>query len=238
MRMIHAELKIDSCPAELWLNDIPIKGLTPKLAHNISVPAHLYLLDGANTLEIVVNPGPTPSIGRRLRQDATPAGAATARVAAYQAGQFTGDPAAPVLLETSWNASGAEPGAFPQIAQTANDLGSMFGPWHWERADSLQSDSANISGAAAVLETLRDSLAAGDPDVLLRLGYRRFKNASDAYPERPFSILVDQRLDERSLGMPRCRNGDSRHSTPMTSTSALREEVAFWNASIAIGGRL
>lgn len=192
MRMIHAELKIDNCPAELWLNDIPLKRLAPDQAHNISVPAHMYLLSGQNTLEILVNPGPTPSAARQSRSAANPAGSAMARVAAYEVGQFTGDPAAPVLLEASWDGASAGPGPYPRSAQARNDLGPLFGRWHWESADRLQLDAATIDAAAAVLESIRTSLAAGNPDVLLRFGERRFANAARAFPARPLDTIVAQ----------------------------------------------
>ena len=207
MRMIHARTKIDSCPAELWLNDIPIKGLTPKLAHNISVPAHLYLLDGANTLGDRGKPWTYA-----IDWAATTAGCWTGEAPQLPASRPIKPGSSRVtrqrqfFLENLLERLRSRAGGFStNPAQTANDLGSdVRSPWHWERADSLQLDSATISGAAAVLETLRDSLAAGDPDVLLRLGYRRFKNASDAYPERPFSILVDQfrRAVARNAALP------------------------------------
>jgi hypothetical protein len=193
--MIHAELKIDGCRAELWLNDIPLQLLAPDQSHNVSIPAHLYLLDGINTLEIVVYPGPTPSEARNGPIDVSPVspkGSATARLAAYNPGDFTGDAKAPVLIEVTWKAAEAEPGPYPRAVRTSRNLGAMFGRWDWEAAERLTLDEATTDEVAYVLETLRTSLAAGDPEPLFRLATLKFRDAATAFPARPLAALAEQ----------------------------------------------
>jgi hypothetical protein len=192
MKMIHAELKIEDCPAELWLNDIPLQRLAPDRSHNVSIPAHLYLLEGQNTLEILVDPGPMPSLARQANPGASPTGTATARLAAYNVGEFTGDANAQILLEVSWDSAAAKPGPYPRSVQAASNLGPMFGRWDWEAAERLKLEAATIDSAAGVIESIRASLAAGDPDVLLRLAAGKFANAARAFPARPFNALVEQ----------------------------------------------
>ncbi len=192
MKMIHAELKIDDCSAELWLNGIPLQRLEPDRSHNISIPAHLYLLDGQNKLEMVVNPGPIPSHARQGVSPASFKGWATARLAAYEVGEFTGDENAEVLLETSWDSSSAKSGTFPRIVEVSGNLGKMFGRWNWENATPLRLDVATVESVTAVLEEVRASLKTGDPEVLLRLAQSKFTNAAHAFPARPFNTLVDQ----------------------------------------------
>ena len=192
MKIIHAELKIDDCSAELWLNGIPLQRLTPNGSHNISIPAHLYLLDGQNTLEIVVNPGPIPSRAMEAIASSIPKGFALARLAAYEVGDFTGDPKAQILLEVSWDSTTAQPGTYPRTVKTNGNLGKIFGHWAWETSATLTLDTVTINSATAVLEAIRASLEVGDPAVLLQLAENKFANAARAFPARPFNILVDQ----------------------------------------------
>ncbi len=191
MQMIHAELKIDNCRAELWLNDIPLQLLAQNLSHNVSIPAHLYLVDGVNSLEIVVNPGPIPSHARQPFFEATLSGSAVARLVAYEARRFTGE-SGQVLLETSFDGSSAAPGPYPRSAKSKANLGSMFGRWDWESAEPLLLDTPTIESLAQVLESIRESLATGNPEVMLRFASGKLANAARAFPARSFEILVGQ----------------------------------------------
>lgn len=119
-------------------------------------------------------------------------GSATARLAAYMVGDFTGAPNAPLLLELAWDAAQAEPGPYPRSVQVTRNLGPLFGRWGWESAEKLQLDTATIDSAANVLESIRTSLAASNPEVLLRLATGKFANAAVAFPARPYNVLVEQ----------------------------------------------
>ncbi len=190
--MMHAELKIAGCPAELWLNGIPLARVAPEGPQNVSIPAHLYLIAGVNTIEAVAYPGPNPSAARRGPAQGALKGRAAARVAAYRSGDFTGGANARVLVEAVWDGTQAEPGPFPRIAQSQANLGPMFGRWHWQAAEPLTLDPATVQSAATVLESLRVSLAAGDGELLLSLALNKLANAARAYPARPYEALVQQ----------------------------------------------
>ena len=62
-KMIHVEMEHKNCSAEVYINDIPLDKYDAGDQPFISIPAHEYLIDGINKLELVVNPGPTPSQG-------------------------------------------------------------------------------------------------------------------------------------------------------------------------------
>src|SRR5579872_3080094 len=176
MRLFHAELEIDECVAEMWLNDIPLQRMVPGGVINVAVPAHIFLFSGVNTLELLVHPGPRPSQARTGLPGARPGGNVFARLAAYQPGQFTGDPSAPVYAQLSWNSATAMSGAYPRSIRATGDLGGMFGRWHWQDGDPLELDPNTIGSASQTLDVIRRSLAAGNPDGFLRLAEQRFDN--------------------------------------------------------------
>ena len=192
MRLFHAEMKIDNCTAELWLNGVPLQRIAPGGIVNTAIPAHMYLLSGRNTLEVLIEPGSRPTLARVAWPLSVPQGSVTTRLAAYYPDQFTGDPNAPVYVRLNWDGAAAFPGLYPRSIQGSEDLGPMFGRWHWEAADTLRLDANTIRDAARVLESIRISLAAGNADVFLRLAEQRFANFARAYPSRSFDTLVRQ----------------------------------------------
>jgi hypothetical protein len=158
----------------------------------VSVPGHVRLVDGVTTLEIVVTPGAVPSLARQPQKDATPQGSATARLARYNPGDFTGDPGAEVLLEVSWDSATAAAGTYPRAVAVSRNLGALFGPWEWQSAPRVTLSGDVVKEVAAVLESLRTSLAAGNPEVLARLADTKLENASRAFPARELGGLRQQ----------------------------------------------
>ena len=68
--MIHYELRLEGCVAEVWLNDIPLARVDgTKMAVHTRV-AHGYLVPGENVLELVAAPGATPAVSRTGRSAA------------------------------------------------------------------------------------------------------------------------------------------------------------------------
>ena len=58
-QMIYVEVKKQNCEVELYVNGIPMSRSSTDQPSS-SIPVHQYLIDGANEIEIVINPGPTP----------------------------------------------------------------------------------------------------------------------------------------------------------------------------------
>lgn len=174
-----AELTVERCAAELWLNEIPVARLGPDGPLNISVPANLYVVDGENRLELIVESG-------------SPQGSAHARLALFNPGEFTGEPGGEVLLRTEWIPQPGTETRPPYTEQTSARLGSMNGPWAWQSAPRLRLDPHTVAAVAAVLERIRSSLERGDPSVMLELARPKFEAAARAWPARTYPQLAMQ----------------------------------------------
>jgi len=189
-KLLYADIMAEKCRAELWLNDIPLALVTEPSPY-LSVAAHMYVVDGENTLEIVVNPGPEPARARDRSGKSLPENASVhGRLSALDPGQFTDDPKAPALIRADW-ASGP-PGEAPKIVAARSNLGVMFGPWAWQSAPRLTLDAATVAQVEAVLERIRVSLQQGDASVLGRLARPKFEAAARAFPARSLQETLRQ----------------------------------------------
>src|SRR5215211_8559639 len=70
---IVLEAETTDCTIEIYLNDIPVGlcGLGGSWA--LSRPVHEFLLDGENTLGVLVNPGDAPDRARQFSRFSIPA---------------------------------------------------------------------------------------------------------------------------------------------------------------------
>lgn len=137
--MIHVELKVADCVAEVWLNGIPIRRLDSRQVQFVSVLAHSFLVDGPNTLELIVNPGATPSLARNgPAKPGNVAGQASVRLVRHKVGEFTDPDGGEVMLEERWSSATQSPTTlYPLVLRAARDFGRMFGPWAWQSAAML-----------------------------------------------------------------------------------------------------
>ena len=189
MNLLYADVTVENCIAELWLNDIPLGRATPAIS-NVSVGAQMYVVDGDNSMELIVQPGFEPARARDRSTQPLPENAsAHGRLVALAPGQFTDDPKAPVLLGAAWP-GGA--GTAPYSVHARNFLGTMFGPWAWQSAPRLQLDAATTGAVHEVLERIRVSLQQGDPAVLGSLAMPKFEAAARAFPTRSLTDTVRQ----------------------------------------------
>src|SRR5512140_17900 len=69
--IIHAQLEVERCAAELWLNDIPVTRIvaSPTRIPIENVAIMQFIVPGTNLLEIVVEPGPVPSVARTEKRE-------------------------------------------------------------------------------------------------------------------------------------------------------------------------
>jgi hypothetical protein len=224
-KLLYADLSSENCSAELWLNDIPIAQVT-EAASYLSVAAAMYVVDGVNNMEVIVNPGPEPARARD-RNPQTPAENATvaARLTGLDPGQFTDDPNAPVLMRVDWTRDPAVT-VGPFTANGSANLGSMFGAWAWQSAPPLQLDAATIASVTEVLERVRTSLQQGDPAVLGRLARPKFEAAAFAFPARSLAETL------RQFSAVVARNA----ATPGWTMAPL--DPAQFSFRLAAGGRL
>ena len=99
-QIIHVEMEHKGCAAELYVNGIPIVKCNASEQPFISIPAHLELISGINNIEIIVNPGITPSKAREgnIQMDATGC-YVKARLVRYPVDVYPGDSSGEVLID-------------------------------------------------------------------------------------------------------------------------------------------
>ncbi len=182
--IVYAELHVHGCTAELYLNGIPLRRCASPASPSASIPVHEYLVPGANALEVVVEPGPTPSAARTTRTAAPPAGASvTARLVQREAQSFGDGLDGEELAALAWNGPANEAVEFPLALHVEKDLGPRAGRWAWQDAPALVLDDATRAEIAAVVATVADAFESGRPAKAVDLLEVRFAEHARAYPD-------------------------------------------------------
>ncbi len=182
--MIHVELTAKNCRAEVYLNDIPIKRLDGGGQSFISIPAHQFLVPGTNALEIVVNPGATPTLARIGSTELPVAGiVAEARVRRYVEGMFTDDPGAEQLAEAVWRPGPAGTERFPKTVRVRFDCGAAFGRWAWQDASIIEL-KRDLPAIINLVQGVHEAFRTGQAGPVLERGALRLNEGARAYPAR------------------------------------------------------
>lgn len=228
--------------AEFWVNDQPVivRGDGPGLGRYLAAQSNHLLVDGANSLTIVVEAGPGPSLAlgtpgqRRRRAPITGAadegilGArATMRLVRYLEGMVAGDKRGAVLASLAWEAPdhGGDL-SWPQVVSTKVDLGPVAGgPWRWQSAPRLSLDAPLRAELTALLERVGAALTAGDAASFLSLTAPRTADLARAY-RRP---LAEKEAELRRLVVDEAR-------TAHGGVGPL--EPAAWDLRLVGDGRL
>jgi hypothetical protein len=180
--VIYAELEVNACTAELYVNGFPLSRLAPETTHFEATAAQEFLVPGDNAIEILVEPGTRPSLARTERRDlATPAASVTARLVRYPDGVFTEAANGEILAEINWLGR-PEVAAFPQSMSRTATLGSQHGRWSWQDAPVLVLDEQLVLEARAVLDDVARTLRSGDVDAAWRATEVRVREGLRAYP--------------------------------------------------------
>ena len=182
--VIHAELVVKNCTAEIMLNDIPIERLDGKEWPRISEPVATNLKDGINRLELVINPGTSPSTSRTDKRLLNKKGISVhARLVSYPVDVYPSDVKGDVLIDLKWE-GGAEDKEqeFPVILQGEADLGKQYGEWIWANAEKITLDEKTITEINGIIRTIHSAYSAGnsEPINLLMKDYL-FTDISKAY---------------------------------------------------------
>jgi hypothetical protein len=185
--VVYAEMSLTNCRAELYLNGIPVGRRQAGQLPEFSVSVQQFLIDGKNLLELVINPDSTPSLARSGSADSVMAGGrAEARLVRYPEGVYPGDPQGKVLIKVSWGGENRSveknPAGYPLVVSRTADLGPQFGRWCWQDAPRLTLDPATRDSIAAVIRTVREALAKGDPDPIVELSRISYEEGARAYP--------------------------------------------------------
>lgn len=182
-KIIHGEVEARGCGAELYVNDIPIHRVTPQQQF-ISFPVRQYLLDGVNSIELLVNPGSTPFLARSERShSASPEASALARLVAYEEGEWADGEGGETLLETRWAAPDASDVGFPVSKVVEGDLGRILGPWAWQSADRLTGTAEELKAVEALIARLHAAFSERRAQPIIEAMKLSWSELHRAYPE-------------------------------------------------------
>ncbi len=183
--VLHAQIDAKGCTAELWLNDVPIARITPERTPFESAPVEEYAIPGGNRLEILIEPGSRPSLGRgEQRQldlgDAT----VVARLVRFHEGDIVEPQRGDVLGEVRFDRppGWSGPRRFPESRSIDVDLGAANGRWGWQDAPLLTLDDALVTEADGVLEALADAFRTLSSVGLYAISELQIADVLRAYP--------------------------------------------------------
>lgn len=182
--VLHAELEAEHCKAELYVNGMPIAELRQPPIWFQSVPAHEYLVPGLNQIELLVEPGPTPSSARVERRETPPRAArAAARLVRYAPGVYPDVTNGTLLASLEWRADADErQEVLPKSRATSIDLGQLHGRWCWQDAPFLALNSACMEEALSVFHEVASAISHADTRAFWTITEPRIREAIRAYP--------------------------------------------------------
>lgn len=164
LKAICLEAAVAGCDAEVYVNDIPLgrisgDGLGPdRFGETVSD----YVVNGPNRIELLLFPGPRPSLARAPSEARDTAGVqAWIRLAEYEPGMAIGD-GGYTLHEIYFPGDRGElPGPI-SIADTVNVTSQFPAPWAWETAEPLVMSGALMADATRFVEHVWHVMATRD----------------------------------------------------------------------------
>jgi hypothetical protein len=183
--IIMAQLEVEHCAAELFLNGIPVVRLTEDLIPITNVAAEALIVPGTNKLEVLVAPGSRPSTARtEYREMDFRAMRAVGRLIRFNEGVPGLKEHGEVLGETSFVWAEPRPSrrAFPAEIGTQIELFGAHGKWAWQDAPPLVLDAALVAEAAALLDDVERAIRRGDADRVWKLTEHQIRDVQRAFP--------------------------------------------------------
>lgn len=186
--VIHAQLEVSGCTAEFWLNGVPVTRIdrTPGRVPIENVAVMQLLVPGTNMLEIVVEPGSTPSVARTEKRELPfEKMSAVGRLIRFEEGASGLVEEGHLITEVvfRWDdPSVNERMMFPKGSGMQFEMGAAFGQWDWQKAPDLVLDDALVAEARAVLDEVEAALRAYDEKRFWELTELQIKDVLRAYP--------------------------------------------------------
>ena len=187
-RVMMLRLEARGCEAEVRLNDIPLgrAGATSGLLY---LPVHEYVLAGANSLSIEVDPpkldaprrSPTPKI-------AEGGASVSARLILPRVGQIGNESQSRSLAELDWAVGDGEVFKAPLAISTEVALPIKFPRWRWLDAPEIDNLEALLPTVSSYVQNLAVDLAKGEVDSFLEGSRLRLEELALAY-QRPVADL-------------------------------------------------
>ncbi|UQA62016.1 hypothetical protein [Polyangium aurulentum] len=196
--VIHAQLEIEGCTAELWLNGIPIMRLGPHTMPLESQAVQQFLVAGTNQIELLVEPGPSPARARTEYRDLTLVDArAVGRLYRFEGGTIPDPEFGERLIDVTWRSgeSGSTRESFPRSAYGQAELGAVVPRWSYQDAPILSMEESLVDEADAALEEVAEAFRRGSPAQLLAALEEQQREVLLAYP----ALTADFIRDDLSL---------------------------------------
>ncbi len=185
--IIHAQLEVSECTAELVLNGVPVTRIvaSPTRIPIENVAVMQLLVPGTNMLEIVVEPGATPSVARTDKREIPfKKMSAIGRLIKFQDGVPAlvehGDLLAEVAFR--WQDASVDRQTFPQASAMQVELGAAFGQWGWQTAPDLVPGQALFDEARAAMDEVETAVRAFHEERFWELTELQIRDVLRAYP--------------------------------------------------------
>jgi hypothetical protein len=181
--MYQIVAEVESCDAEIFLNDMPIARLREFESAAIAMPVHPSVIDGQNELKIVVNPGPTPTKATLATSGLPikPQARVNASLMQVPLGQPP-DQEATGLLSLTFTVPSGQSGRGPVITSKSAWLPETFGIRPWQQAEILpELNEALAADALGFVKMVADALQKGDAERLRQLFRLKISSAAASY---------------------------------------------------------
>jgi len=183
--IIHADLfarKLKGLAAELYINNIPVARVGGNLQPWVSVPVPEYLIDGQNTLSVILGIGDSPSTAEAglKGKKCDPGIEIWARIVRMKDGEMAQPGSGEPLLELQWTAEKSED--LPHTLSTTGDVGTRFGAWKWQSAEILTLDSKTSESAAEFIREIAKAYTNAKPDPIIERARFKHQEVLTAYP--------------------------------------------------------
>ncbi|CAA0123007.1 Uncharacterised protein [BD1-7 clade bacterium] len=185
--MLHLDLYVKSCVAELYINGIPVRRMDSEEENFHSLVAHHLVQDGSNELEIVISPGDTPAnaknagSNRKINEDAK----ACMQLVAYPVGAFAGDTeSGTVQMELNWenDASSSAQISAPHIERTSKDLGTLLGMPTWSKLSVIDLEKSTQEIATTIAD-IHQAFENGNSQIICEYFKPQLSEAGRTLPE-------------------------------------------------------
>ena len=194
--VVMAQLEVEGCVAELYVNGVPTSRLVPEPGRlpveNVAVEQ--LLVPGDNVLELLVEPGGRPSEARtrQVEQRFRPM-RATGRLVRFREGDDTAPGDGETLLEVAfkWSDASVDRRILPTSSAQSVALGAAHGRWAWQDAPELVMDDALVAEACALLDRVDLAVRTANADRLYALSEAQLRDVLHAYPTLSSVFLRD-----------------------------------------------
>jgi hypothetical protein len=176
-------LEANLCTAEAIVNGIPVARVGPSAAPKTQRPIHEFLRPRKNEIQLVVEPGPTPSRALQAGSELTAAPQMTAALTLRHMpqGSYPEDPAVKRLLQIDFRPAPGSKISTPALLRGEADGPEWLPRWSWFDAKQISMSAAVVDNVARFLQQLGAALAQGNPEPYIEAARTRFEDNAAAY---------------------------------------------------------